>query len=56
MTSPAPSLPPFENEGDLFGDDAQDNINEEEEDGEELFGDNMEALVSSVTLLNSNFS
>ncbi|XP_043271583.1 DNA replication licensing factor Mcm2 [Venturia canescens] len=43
MTSPAPSIDePFENEGELLGDEpANDMI--EEDDGEELFGDNMEA-------------
>jgi hypothetical protein len=41
MTSPAPDIDePFENEADLLG---EDDINNEEEEGEELFGDNMEA-------------
>lgn len=39
MASPAPDLGDFEDEGDLLGDEAE----AEEEDGEELFGDNMEA-------------
>ena len=43
MTSPAPDFDePFEDEATLLGD--QNDINEEE-DGEELFGDNMEAYV-----------
>ncbi|XP_015117637.1 DNA replication licensing factor Mcm2 [Diachasma alloeum] len=46
-TSPAPEIDePFEDEGDLLGDDAmsqEDIVNDEEADGEELFGDNMEA-------------
>lgn len=41
MTSPAPEIDePFEDETDLLGHD--NNANEEEEEGEELFGDNME--------------
>lgn len=41
MTSPVRDLEPFEDEGDLLGDMSQaDPI--DEEDGEELFGDNME--------------
>nr|CAI5822271.1 unnamed protein product [Callosobruchus analis] len=39
MSSPEPDMPPFEDEGALLG-DIDDDI--EEEDGEELFGDNME--------------
>lgn len=40
MTSPAPDIDePFENE--LLG--AENDNNEEDEEGEELFGDNMEA-------------
>ncbi|XP_011305646.1 DNA replication licensing factor Mcm2 isoform X1 [Fopius arisanus] len=45
-TSPAPEIDePFEDETDLLGDAmSQDDVaNEEEADGEELFGDNMEA-------------
>lgn len=43
MTSPAPNIDePFEDESDLLDGD-NNAINEEEEDGEELFGDNMEA-------------
>lgn len=41
MTSPARDYEPFEDEAGILGDNPQ----EEEEDGEELFGDNMEALV-----------
>lgn len=42
QTSPAPDIDePFENESDLL--DGENNANEEEEEGEELFGDNMEA-------------
>ncbi|XP_012152928.1 DNA replication licensing factor Mcm2 [Megachile rotundata] len=41
MTSPAPEIDePFENEADLLGTD--NDLREEEEEGEELFGDNME--------------
>lgn len=48
MTSPAPSIDePFEDEGDLLGDEPQNDIIEED-DGEELFGDNMEASVLSL--------
>lgn len=43
MTSPAPDIDePFEDESDLLDDENEVNI-EEEEEGEELFGDNMEA-------------
>lgn len=43
MTSPAPDIDePFEDESDLLGEEDEVN-NEEEEEGEELFGDNMEA-------------
>lgn len=43
MTSPAPEIDePFEDESDLLGNDNDIN-QEEEEEGEELFGDNMEA-------------
>lgn len=42
MTSPAPEIDePFEDESDLLGND--NDVNQEEEEGEELFGDNMEA-------------
>ncbi|KOC63500.1 DNA replication licensing factor Mcm2 [Habropoda laboriosa] len=42
MTSPAPEIDePFEDETDLLGND--NDVNEEEGEGEELFGDNMEA-------------
>ncbi|XP_076673619.1 DNA replication licensing factor Mcm2 [Andrena cerasifolii] len=41
MTSPAPEMDePFEDESELLGTD--NNVNQEEGDGEELFGDNME--------------
>lgn len=40
MTSPARDYEPFEDEAGILGDNPQE---EEEEDGEELFGDNMEA-------------
>lgn len=43
MTSPAPDIDePFEDESDLLNEDNDVN-DEEEEEGEELFGDNMEA-------------
>lgn len=42
MTSPAPDIDePFEDESELLNED--NDINNEEEEGEELFGDNMEA-------------
>lgn len=41
MTSPAHEFEPFEDEAALLGDTSQ-HENVEEEDGEELFGDNME--------------
>jgi len=42
QTSPAPDIEePFEDESDLL--DGENNANNEEEEGEELFGDNMEA-------------
>lgn len=42
MTSPAPDIDePFEDESDLLNED--NDVNDEEEEGEELFGDNMEA-------------
>lgn len=43
MTSPVQDFEPFEDEGALLG-DSQENL-QEEEDGEELFGDNMEKYV-----------
>lgn len=46
MTSPAPDIDePFEDESDLLGEgnEVNEGNNEEEEEGEELFGDNMEA-------------
>lgn len=39
MTSPVQDFEPFEDEGALLG-DSQEDVGEE--DGEELFGDNME--------------
>lgn len=43
MTSPAPDIDePFEDEPDILG-EGNDINNEEDEEGEELFGDNMEA-------------
>jgi len=45
VTSPAPDMEPFEDESEIFGGDTEGDgrHDEEEEDGEELFGDNMEA-------------
>lgn len=44
MTSPPHEMEePFEDEGDLLGADPDNEVIQEEEDGEELFGDNMEA-------------
>jgi hypothetical protein len=46
VTSPVRELEEFEDETDLLGNDdapAYEVAQEEEEDGEELFGDNMEA-------------
>jgi len=46
VTSPVRDLEPFEDESELLGGgDAEVDrfVDEEEEDGEELFGDNMEA-------------
>lgn len=46
VTSPAPDMEPFVDESEIFGgDDVQSDgrhADEEVEDGEELFGDNME--------------
>ena len=47
-SSPGRDLPPFEDESELLGDNPEV---EEEEDGEELFGDNLERLV----IMNLNF-
>lgn len=44
MTSPVQDFEPFEDEGELLGDVSQADLPEEEE-GEELFGDNMEKYV-----------
>lgn len=48
MTSPPRELEePFEDEGDLLGEGPLSiGPDEEEEDGEELFGDNMEAYAN----------
>lgn len=47
VTSPVRDLEPFEDESDLLGGEGEDDgvqrLEDEEEDGEELFGDNMEA-------------
>ncbi|KAK9747391.1 Mini-chromosome maintenance protein 2 [Popillia japonica] len=42
LTSPVQDFELFEDEGALFGDTSQADPIENEEDGEELFGDNME--------------
>lgn len=42
MTSPVEDFEPFENEDEILGDTTAAHDEEEEEDGEELFGDNME--------------
>ena len=50
MTSPVQDYEPFENEENLFGDESQaDPIDDEE--GEELFGDNMEKCVINSLVL-----
>lgn len=55
MSSPGPELDlePFEDEAALLGDDVDPEM---EEDGEELFGDNMEALVTLFIAVLSAFS
>ena len=40
-SSPGRDLPPFEDENELIGGDGGDDIVEEEDEGEDLFGDNM---------------
>lgn len=52
MTSPVEDFEPFENEDEILGDTTvRGEYNEaEEEDGEELFGDNMEKLVYPAPL------
>lgn len=55
MTSPVGDFEPFENEDEILGD--QTVRDEEDEDGEELFGDNMEngkcpLIAESVEILN----
>ncbi len=42
-SSPGRDLPAFEDESHLLGGDGREDMDEEEADGEELFGDNMEA-------------
>lgn len=44
MTSPVEDFEPFENEDEILGDTTvrQEQYDEDDEDGEELFGDNME--------------
>lgn len=42
MTSPVEDFEPFENEDEILGDTTVRYDEEEDEDGEELFGDNME--------------
>ena len=43
MTSPVEDFEPFENEDEILGDTtARGDMYDEEDDGEELFGDNME--------------
>lgn len=49
MTSPVQDFEPFEDESELLGDVSQAEQPEEEE-GEELFGDNMEKYVEHVIL------
>lgn len=53
MTSPVEDFEPFENEDEILGDTTvrAAEYDEEEEDGEELFGDNMEKLVDAFGLL-----
>uniref|UniRef100_A0A0K2USC2 DNA replication licensing factor MCM2 n=1 Tax=Lepeophtheirus salmonis TaxID=72036 RepID=A0A0K2USC2_LEPSM len=51
-SSPGRDLPAFENEDDLLGDGAQD-PEEEEEEGEELFGENMEADYRAMPALDA---
>lgn len=50
MTSPVGDFEPFENEDEILGD--QTVRNEDEEDGEELFGDNMENGMRRITSAN----
>ena len=40
-SSPGRDLPPFEEENELLGGDGDEIADEEEEEGEDLFGDNM---------------
>lgn len=41
-SSPGRDLPPFEDESELLGHDDEAPLEEEEVEGEELFGDNLE--------------
>ena len=47
-SSPGRDLPPFEDESELLG----ENREEEEEEGEELFGDNMERFFNHSDIFN----
>lgn len=42
MTSPVEDFEPFEHEDEILGDTTAGEIHDEEDEGEELFGDNME--------------
>lgn len=42
MTSPVEDFEPFDHEDEILGDTTAGTIHDEEDDGEELFGDNME--------------
>lgn len=48
-SSPNRDLPPFEDESELLGDDDADQ--EEEEEGENLFGDDIERYTQSIQLV-----
>ena len=47
-SSPGRDLPPFEDDSELLGDNEV--RDEEEADGEELFGDNLERWVDPIVL------
>ena len=47
-SSPGRDLPPFEDESELLGHDDEDVPLEEEADGEELFGENLERYVINM--------
>lgn len=51
-SSPGRDLPPFEDEGDLVGGDREANEEDEESEGEDLFGDNMERDYREMPELN----